>query len=170
MGIDDVRFQAYAQGGQIQAYACPRTRKVLEQRFDYIFRGVDGPKLTYPPILAMNDFPFDLQIGAMQITSWDQEHGNITSRGIRVGSFAYSTDASAIAPQDLEALKGIDTWIVGCIRKEPPSPCTPGPSDRLGRHRATQTALLHPHDRPDGLPKLERRNPRKYGMRLMGRS
>ena len=119
MGIDDIRFQAYAQGGQIQAYAGPRTREQLERRFDYIFKGIDGPKLSYPPILAMNDFPLDLQIGAMPIHSWDQEHGNITSRGIRVGRFAYSTDVSAIADEDLDALKGIDTWIVGCIRKEP---------------------------------------------------
>ena len=119
MGIDDVRFQSYAQGGQIQAYAAPRARAQLETRFDYIFKGVDGPKLSYPPILAMNDFPSQLQIGAMQVQSWEQEHGNITSQGIRVGNFAYSTDASAIAATDLDALKGIDTWIVGCIRKEP---------------------------------------------------
>lgn len=118
-GIDDIRFQAYAQGGQINAYADPVCRANLVRRFDYIFKGLEGPKLTYPPILKMHEWPFDLQIGSMGITSWDQEHGNITSRGIRVGQFAYSTDASQIDQKDLEALQGIDTWIVGCIRKEP---------------------------------------------------
>ncbi len=118
-GIDDMRFQAYGQRGQIPAYAGPRCKDVLEKRFDYIFKGLEGPKLSYPPILTLNDWPMELHIGPMSIHSWDQEHGNITSRGIRVGQFAYSTDASDIAREDLEALQGIDTWIVGCIRKEP---------------------------------------------------
>ena len=118
-GIDDMRFQAYGQGGQIPAYAAPRCRKILEDRFRYIFKGLEGPKLAYPPILTLHDWPRTLHIGAMTVHSWDQEHGNITSQGLRVGQFAYSTDASNIAREDLEALRGIDSWIVGCIRKEP---------------------------------------------------
>ena len=118
-GIDDLRFLAYGQGGQITTYAKLRCRKTLLRRFDYIFKGKDGPKLSYPPIMAIHDWPDLLQVGSMGIKTWEQEHGDITSQGIRVGQFAYSTDASDLSPKVLDSLKGIDTWIVGCIRKEP---------------------------------------------------
>ena len=118
-GIDDMRFQAYAQGQKIPAYADPICKEQLAERYDYIFKGIDGPRLSYKSILDLRLWPFELQIGSMAIHSWDQEHGNITSRGIRVGQFAYSTDVSDLRPEVLESLKGIDTWIVGCARKEP---------------------------------------------------
>ncbi|MGB0785372.1 MAG: MBL fold metallo-hydrolase [Alphaproteobacteria bacterium] len=118
-GIDDIRFLAYSQNGQISAYAKDRCKDVLERRFDYIFKGIDGAKLSYPPIMKMHLWPDRLQVGSMTIDTWEQEHGDITSQGVRVGNFAYSTDISNLSSSNLEALIGIDTWIVGCIRKEP---------------------------------------------------
>ena len=118
-GIDDLRFLAYGQDGQIPAYAKQRCRESLLSRFDYIFRGKDGEKLSYPPILTLQHWPDQMQVGTMTIHTWEQEHGDITSQGIRVGQFAYSTDVSDLTPAVLNSLKGIDTWIVGCIRKEP---------------------------------------------------
>ena len=118
-GIDDMRFLAYGQQGRVQAFAKPRCRNDLLQRFSYIFEMREGAKLTYPPIMTLNDWPDCLEIGSMTIETWEQEHGDITSQGIRVGNFAYSTDASDLSVDVLKSLKGIHTWIVGCIRKEP---------------------------------------------------
>ena len=118
-GIDDLRFLSYGQGGQILAYAKARCRASIERRFDYIVKGREGAKLSYPPILSLHDWPDRLEIGPMVIHTWEQQHGDITSQGVRVGQFAYSTDVSDLSEEVLTSLHGIDTWIVGCIRKEP---------------------------------------------------
>ena len=118
-GIDDLRFLAYDKGNQIVAYAKERCREILLSRFDYIFKGRDGFRISYPAIMTLRHWPDDMIIGTMRIRTWKQEHGDISSQGIRVGQFAYSTDVSHIATEDLHALRGIDTWVVGCVRKEP---------------------------------------------------
>ena len=118
-GMDDLRFLAYGQGSQIQGYAKARCRAAIERRFDYIVKGLEGPRLSYPPILSLNDWPDLMQVGSMEIHTWEQEHGDITTQGVRVGQFAYSTDVSNLSDAVLDNLHGIDTWIVGCIRKEP---------------------------------------------------
>ena len=46
----------------------------------------------------------------------EQDHGICASLGFRFGNFAYSTDVVQIPEASLEALKGIDTWIVDCLR------------------------------------------------------
>jgi phosphoribosyl 1,2-cyclic phosphate phosphodiesterase len=41
------------------------------------------------------------------------------SLGLRIGRFAYSTDAVALPEESLEALEGLDTWVVGCFQRRP---------------------------------------------------
>ncbi len=118
-GIDDMRFLAYGQDGKVPAFAKSRCRQALWRRFDYIFEAREGAKLTYPSIMTLHDWPDQLELGAMVIETWEQEHGDITSQGVRVGNFAYTTDVSDLSPQVLEGLRGVHTWIVGCIRKDP---------------------------------------------------
>ncbi len=118
-GIDDMRFLSYGQNGKVPAFAKSRCRQELWRRFDYIFEARKGTKLTYPSIMTLHDWPDHLELGGMVIETWEQEHGDITSQGIRVGDFAYSTDVSDLTPQALKNLRGLHTWIVGCIRKDP---------------------------------------------------
>ena len=54
------------------------------------------------------------------------QHGNIVPRdhapdtaGFRVGDFAYSTDVAELPESAFDHLKGIDTWIVDCLREDP---------------------------------------------------
>src|SRR5690606_11548050 len=42
--------------------------------------------------------------------------------GFRFGAFAYSTDVATFDDHAFEALRGIDVWVVGCLR-EAPHPC-----------------------------------------------
>jgi phosphoribosyl 1,2-cyclic phosphate phosphodiesterase len=43
----------------------------------------------------------------------------MTSPGLRIGRFAYSTDVVAMPEESFAVLQGLDTWIVGCFQRKP---------------------------------------------------
>lgn len=55
-----------------------------------------------------------LLIKDMKVLPFEQIHGDVTSTGLRIDNFAYSTDVSNFSDKSLEALEGLDTWIIGC--------------------------------------------------------
>src|SRR5690606_15756882 len=64
-----------------------------------------------------------IAIGAIRnILPIAQDHGICASLGFRFGAFAYSTDVVEMPPESLDALRGIDTWVVDCLRDGPPHP------------------------------------------------
>ena len=48
-----------------------------------------------------------------------QVHGDIGSLGFRFGNLAYSADVSAIAPESVPLLEGLDVWILDALRYRP---------------------------------------------------
>jgi phosphoribosyl 1,2-cyclic phosphate phosphodiesterase len=48
-----------------------------------------------------------------------QDHGDITSLGFRFGALAYSCDLKGLPPQSIEALAGLQVWIVDALRYKP---------------------------------------------------
>ncbi len=48
-----------------------------------------------------------------------QEHGDIPSLGFRFGNVAYSADIKALPPASVEAMAGLDVWIVDALRRAP---------------------------------------------------
>jgi phosphoribosyl 1,2-cyclic phosphate phosphodiesterase len=48
-----------------------------------------------------------------------QEHGDIPSLGFRFGNLAYSADIKSVPPESIDALAGLDVWIVDALRKTP---------------------------------------------------
>jgi phosphoribosyl 1,2-cyclic phosphate phosphodiesterase len=58
----------------------------------------------------------------MAVVPFWQDHGWSRSLGFRIGGFAYSTDVVRLDETAFEALAGIDTWIVDCVRIAPPHP------------------------------------------------
>lgn len=111
-GIDDLR-SFWFRGGKtpIQAYADDATRADLMHRFYYIFNQLDE---QYPATVILNPLTETIQIGAVHITTFDQIHGNLTTKGFRIGNFAYCTDLKFLPEPSIEKLHGIDTWVVGC--------------------------------------------------------
>ena len=51
-------------------------------------------------------------------SSKEQDHGFEISLGFRVDNFAYSTDVVQLNDAAFEVLKGVDTWVVDCLRYE----------------------------------------------------
>ncbi len=56
-----------------------------------------------------------VNIGPFSLVPLLQTHGAGSSLGFRIDDFAYSTDLNAMPDETFAALKGIHTWVLGCV-------------------------------------------------------
>ena len=123
-GIDDVRAMVYAKRKQISVWMDEATSRTLTSRFGYCFAQAEGS--LYPAILKENriEKPFTPitisgEGGDIVATPFRQIHGPIDSLGFRIGDVAYSSDISDLPDESLDALTGLDCWIVDALRRAP---------------------------------------------------
>lgn len=145
-GLDDVRQFNQIQGRQIPCYGSPETMAYLAQKFDYFFRptqaGGGKPDVEFVPV----EGPFELL--GREIIPLRVMHGELAVYGYRIGAFAYVTDASAIPPETMAKLEGLDTLILNALRPEPhPTHLSVGEAveviEQLQPRRAFLTHLTH---------------------------
>lgn len=122
-GIDDLRVLALNSQGRVDVYYGQRTGERLNAAFGYCFKS--APESGYPPILdghVISDgqtIAVDGPGGVIELTAFEQVHGDITSFGYRVGRFAYSVDLSAIPQSSLDHVKDLDVWVLDALRPRP---------------------------------------------------
>ena len=114
-GIDDLRIMAMRGRARVPVYADTGTLATLNRRFDYIFTSQEG----YPAICEGNEINGAFDVNGVQVIPFEQEHGNVTSLGYRIGDFAYSTDVETLNETAFEVLEGVKVWIVTALRREP---------------------------------------------------
>lgn len=118
-GIDDLRQVFHAMGEPVQCWASAATWRVLKSRFDYVFQGTS----FYPPTAVANELTGPVDVGAMTVTGFVQNHGNIDTTGFRIDAaghaIAYSTDVKTLDSRADAALAGLDLWIVDALRRAP---------------------------------------------------
>ena len=111
LGLDDLRSFWYMMGKQpVTVYADIATMEAIKKRFDYAFESLNP---NYPATVIGEILPKKLTIGDLDIQSFDQIHGQMTTKGFRVGDFAYSTDLNDLPEEAFKILKGIKVWVVG---------------------------------------------------------
>ncbi|MFT8353638.1 MAG: MBL fold metallo-hydrolase [Gluconobacter japonicus] len=119
-GLDDLRAINRVIDRPLPLVASQSTLEELRQRFAYAFAPWKGPDF-YRPV-------FDEQVVAagqsvtfpgLEGRIFEQQHGRITSLGLRFGKFAYSTDVETLSDEALELLDGVGTWVVDCFQYEP---------------------------------------------------
>lgn len=124
-GIDDLREINRAMMKSVPVYANATTLKLLKERFGYVFKPVDVNKEPfYHPWLEPNlIIPGEaFYIKDLKVIPFSQDHEWTTSLGFRIGNFGYSTDVVHLYESALSVLKGVDTWVVGCLsEKDHPS-------------------------------------------------
>ena len=118
-GIDDVRPLFIKMRKPIPTYMSAEARSTLTKRFAYCFEGKGG----YPAILDLQDDLEPLQsvtvsgaAGGFDVLPIDMEHGRIRCMGFRIGNLAYCNDVNGLPQESLEALKGVDTFIIDALR------------------------------------------------------
>lgn len=118
-GIDDLRQLAHALGRPVPCYARPATAAVLAARFAYVFEGGGG----YRPVASLAELPDRLRIGAVEIETLDQPHGEITSAGLifthHGKRIVYSTDFHHLTDDMASRFSGCDVWILDALRRRP---------------------------------------------------
>jgi phosphoribosyl 1,2-cyclic phosphate phosphodiesterase len=118
MGLDDVRPFNFRQGGVIPIHGSAETIDNVQNAFRYIFDGRKAessvPRLM-PHVFTSEDVPlFGLSFRPIRL-----EHGSGTVHGFRFGNSAYLTDHSAIPPESMEQLTGLDVLFLDALRHKP---------------------------------------------------
>jgi phosphoribosyl 1,2-cyclic phosphate phosphodiesterase len=114
-GIDDLRIMAMRRRSRVPVYADEGTLATLNRRFDYIFSSQEG----YPAICEGHEINGAFDVNGVQVIPFEQQHGNVTSLGYRIGDFAYSTDVVSLSDAAFDILDGVKVWIVTALRREP---------------------------------------------------
>lgn len=125
MGIDDLRGVWRATRRMIDVYAAPDVLDGLTGRFSYLFEGHENKARMdlYRPLCRPHAIDGPLSLGPFpEILPLEQDHGICPSLGFRFGDFAYSTDVVRLPDETLDALGGIEIWVVDCLRDGEPHP------------------------------------------------
>jgi len=121
-GIDDLRPVYRLTNKVIEAYGEADVMDAIVARFAYLFQGMAPDGALYRPVLNPNTIDKPFVYAGHEITPFPQDHGICPSTGFRFGPFAYSTDVVHLNDAAFDALKGVDTWVVDCLRVEPEHP------------------------------------------------
>jgi phosphoribosyl 1,2-cyclic phosphate phosphodiesterase len=115
-GIDDIRLLNRIANRPLDAFGMPVTLDEISRRFAYAFSPWNPPHFYRPVLVARPVEPgTSLSTADLNIQIFRQNHGKIDSLGLRIGSFAYSTDVVKLDDAAMAVLAGVDTWIVDCF-------------------------------------------------------
>jgi phosphoribosyl 1,2-cyclic phosphate phosphodiesterase len=119
-GLDDVRMLNRLADAPLDAFATQDTLSELKRRFEYAFMPWEKPNF-FRPVLTPRVVSAGQTVtaGGIKVGLFEQDHGFITSLGLRVGGFGYSTDAVALDDTAFATLAGVEIWVVGCYQREP---------------------------------------------------
>lgn len=119
-GIDDLRSVVLHQRRRIPTYFNMSTAKDIMARFSYCFVTPEGSQ--YPPILDRHAIEggesrtIEGKGGAVTLSAFNVEHGDIPALGYRIGGAAYTPDVSDIPQESWRALGDLDLWIIDGLR------------------------------------------------------
>jgi phosphoribosyl 1,2-cyclic phosphate phosphodiesterase len=122
-GIDDIRPLIIAMRRRIDVHMDAATSAIVRTSFAYIFESPLGS--LYPPLLNERRLTagarcrIDGPGGILEALPFRLEHGDIDALGFRFGNVAYTPDLSAIPPESIDAVRGLDLWIIDALRYRP---------------------------------------------------
>jgi phosphoribosyl 1,2-cyclic phosphate phosphodiesterase len=146
-GFDEIRILNRLLGAPMPVYATEKTMEDLRRRFDYAFKPWDGGgffrPVIEPHLVAAGE---RLDILGLPVELIGQDHGYISSLGLRVGNFAYCTDVVRLDETALGALENLETLVIDCFTSGPPHPTHANLKQALAwvaRLKPKRTVLTH---------------------------
>lgn len=113
-GLDDIRPFNFLKQKAIDVFAEQRVIDAIKQEFSYVFA-----KEKYPGIPIMNIHPISetqFSYKSIPISPIRVLHWNLPILGFRIQSLAYISDASYIAPEELQKIENLDVLIINALR------------------------------------------------------
>ncbi len=117
MGMDDLRSLCVKTRRDMPVYAWPQYQEDIKRIFPYAF--TEMPPGVEVPRFDLRDVPEALNVGGMEITTFQVMHGKLPVVGLRLGDFAYVTDVSEIPEAAWSKLLGLKTLILDAVRIRP---------------------------------------------------
>ena len=118
-GLDELRPVAQRLGRPVPLHARAEVIARLKERFAYAFSGAT----FYAPLVDPAPLDSQLTFGSAQIRFVDQQHGKITSLGLRMDegerSLAYAIDFNEMSDAMAELYKDVDVLICDCLQRRP---------------------------------------------------
>jgi phosphoribosyl 1,2-cyclic phosphate phosphodiesterase len=121
-GLDDIRplnFRYGALGVYANERAWPDIRRIFKYIFEPTYFGGGLPQVIPHTVVAGAPFCLgkDLEVTPLEVI-----HGRLPVMAYRLNDFAYATDLSEIPPATMDALRGLDVFVLDCLRfKEHPT-------------------------------------------------
>jgi phosphoribosyl 1,2-cyclic phosphate phosphodiesterase len=129
------------------AFASAATFADLCVRFDYAFKPWPGGYFFRPVLNAETVAAGEVrEIIGLPVQIIAQDHGLISSLGLRIGNFAYCTDVVRLDNTALKALENLNIFIVDCFTRGDAHPTHAHLDqvlDWVDRLRPKQTILTH---------------------------
>jgi len=120
-GLDDIRPLNFRHGA-LGVYANEVAWKDLKRIFQYIFEpthfGGGLPQLIPHTVEPLSSFNIGEHIEVIPI---EVIHGKLPVIAYRFNDFAYATDLKTIPETSMDALRGLDTLVLDCVRVKPHS-------------------------------------------------
>ena len=115
-GLDDIRAYNFMQNMSMPIYAWPRVIEYLTNEYQYIFNS------TYPGIPKINLIPIEthqFKVGPVMINALTVLHAKLPVLGLRIGAFAYITDANYIGEEEQKKLIDLDVLVLNALQQQP---------------------------------------------------
>ena len=118
LGIDDLRPLTYRhRPGKMPLYASPHNCDFLRNMFRYIFEA--DYKFGGLPLVELMPIEGPFELFGARFEPVTVIHGETPILGFRFGSAAYFTDHSAIPPEAIDKLRGLDILFLDALRHRP---------------------------------------------------
>jgi phosphoribosyl 1,2-cyclic phosphate phosphodiesterase len=121
-GLDDLRLFPFRLGRPVPLYCESNVESRIRKSFDYAFVDREpthpgaAPRLDFESIDGGQQF----EVLGVTVTPIPMRHGpHFDVLGFRIGNFAYCTDTNLIPESSIELLAGLDTFVVGALRRKP---------------------------------------------------
>ncbi len=115
-GLDDVRAFNYFSGKGFPVYAETRVQESLKREYAYAFGEHRYPGVPDFILNTIDENPFT--INGVTIIPVRAMHYKLPVLGFRFGRLGYLTDANSIPDESIARLKGVDIFVINCIRRE----------------------------------------------------
>ena len=113
-GLDDIRAFNYLEKKATDIYCEKYVEESLRLEYSYAFVEKKYPGAPEWRVHNINEKPFEIK--GVKIVPIRGMHYKLPVLGYRFGNIAYCTDMNHIAEEEFEKLKGLDHFIVNCVR------------------------------------------------------
>ena len=114
-GLDDIRAFNYIEKKATQIYCEKYVEDSLRKEYSYAFAENKYPGAPEWDVHLIDENPF--KINGVEIVPIRGRHYKLPVLGYRFGNLAYCTDMNHIQEEEFEKLKGLDHFIINCVRK-----------------------------------------------------